>query len=185
MATITTNVAAVQFGTCQVKYGTLDLGLIKGGVTFTYERDYYDIMSDSLTMVIRSELVAERAMAVVNIQEITVAKLNSYIPGSTLFTDATTPANQRTEVGGGTISDSDYQVLTIIPVTDGAATISTDVNAPIIIHRALAMPQVTLEFNRESERTFPIEFKGYNSEVTTAGVTTRRLVSFGDLTAAP
>ena len=182
MAVITTNVASVQFGTCQVTFGALDLGLIKGGVTFTYEKDYYDIMSDSLTMMIRSEITAERAMAVVNVQELDLEKLNAYITGSTLVTDATTPANMRVDVGGGVVESTDYKVLTIVPVTDGSATISTDVNAPIIIHRALAMDQVSLEYNRESERTIAVEFKGYYDSTRVIGA---QLASFGDLTAAP
>jgi len=75
------SIANVKLGPCSVKFNSIDLGHTKGGVSVSYEPEYYDITVDKYgNTVAEKVLVGETLKITVPLAEFTLDNLEVAIP---------------------------------------------------------------------------------------------------------
>lgn len=171
----------IEFGPCQVTFDAVDLGFFKGGVVFTYTVDFYELEVDQSSMYVGTRVMKEMAMATVPMVETNLGILQNVMQTGTYTLD-TGGDKEKIEFGGKQLLEADQKELVITPISDGAGTISTDLNETITIYKSIAMPQFEKTYNREGERVVPVEFKAYRDGTQAANA---QLFLLGDATATP
>ena len=174
MAVKTITSTDVEFGACQVTFGAVDLGSFKGGVTFNYSYNVVKSKPDSLSAPNNAWMTNEDVVVTVPILETDVLSLQYVMPLGHYYINGT---DKKMEVGGDQIVSGDFKELIIIPITDGSATLSTDENARITVHKALCMGPIEKGYNMENERIVTVEFHGFADTTESAG---EQLFTLGD-----
>ncbi len=176
MAVVTITSTNTEFGSCQVTFGGTDLGAFQGGVNTLYEITYKEVMADQLSSPLKSFILTETFVMTVNMLEVTLAVLQTVMPSGTYLSTG----GAAIWVGGGQLVAGDYQQTILTPISDGSATITSDDNKKVTIHKALAKIQYAKAYDRENERIVPVEFHAYADTTKAAG---RQLFLLGDSTA--
>lgn len=150
----------VQLGTCNVTFGTTDLGLTKGGVEVAITSETYKVMVDQFGNTEINEYIIGRTVTVtVPMAETDLTKLNKVIPGSTLVTDATTSSKKKlvvpTGVGFSLLSVADKLVChpVALPATDK----SQDFTVPLTSPKG----EFNFAYKLNEERIYSVQFTGY------------------------
>jgi len=177
MASVSITNTDVEFGPCQVTFGGVDLGSFKGGVRFHYGYGVIKSKPDQLSAPNNAWMTNEEATITVPILETDLTSLQYIMPTGTYTLDG---SKKKITVGGTQIASGDFQELIITPITDGAATISTDANDVITVHKVLCMGPVDKTYNMEGERVVTVEFHAFADTSESAG---NQLFTLGDTTA--
>ena len=178
MANVSITSTDVEFGSCQVTLGGVDLGSFKGGVVFHYGFTVVKSKPDQLSSPNNAWITTEEATVRVPILETDLTSLQYVMPAGAYTLDG---SKEKIVVGGAQLASADFQQLIITPTTDGAATISTDANTKVTIHKALCMGPIDKTYNMEGERVLTIEFHAFADTTKSAG---NQLFTLGDTTAA-
>ena len=178
MSTVSITSTDVEFGSCQVTFGGVDLGSFKGGVTFHYGYTVTKSKPDQLSAPNTAWITVEEATVKVPILETDATSLQYVMPAGTYVLDG---SKEKISVGGTQLVSGDFQQLIITPTTDGSATISTDANTKVTIHKALCMGPIDKTYNMEGERVITVEFHAFADTTKSAG---NQLFTLGDTTAA-
>jgi hypothetical protein len=167
MASITN----VKLGPCDVTFGSDNLGHTKGGVTVTYEPEYYDITVDKYgNTVAEKVLIGESLKVTVPMAETTIANLAIAIPGGT---DGTTKLTLGKDAGERMLQYAN--ILVLHPTANEASDRSEDV----VIYKAIVAEQVELKYIVDGERVAEVVFHALIDETKLDG---SRLGLIGDST---
>ena len=151
-----TQVQNVKLGSCNVMFGTTDLGLTKGGVKVSISTQTKTITVDQFGQTIMNEYIMGRSGTVsVPMAESDLTKLAAVIPGATLVTGTpTTKLKLKIPTAVGT-----SLVTTALPlVLHPTALASTDVSQDVTIPLANVTANITFEYQAENERIYSVEF---------------------------
>lgn len=156
-------VTNVKIGACSVKFGAVDLGHTKGGVTVSYKPEYADIVVDQYgNTPVDKSLVGEMLTVKVPLAESQVANIAKAIPLSTLAGATEGRATVGQEAGVRLSSKSAQLVLH--PLVNGAS-LADDV----VIHKAVVHGELEIGYNNEDERILEIEFVALVDTTKSAG----------------
>lgn len=166
----------VQLGTCNVTFGSTDLGLTKGGVEVAITSETYKVMVDQFGNTEINEYIIGRTVTVtVPMAETDLTKLALVIPGSTIVTDKTTATKKKLTVPSGVgfslLSVAD--TLTCHPVALAATDKSQDFTVPLTAPKG----EFSFAYKLNEERIYSVQFTGYPN------LTTGELFVMGDKSA--
>lgn len=169
------DITNVKLGVCTVKLDGTDLGHTQGGVTVTYEPEYYDRKVDKYgNTVVEKVLIGESLKATVPLAEHTIANLKVGMPAAT---EAATDARITLGSNAGKLMAQYAAELVLHPEANDAADLSEDV----VFHKALASEPVEMGYNNEGDRILEVVFHALLDESKADG---NRLGFFGDSTAS-
>jgi hypothetical protein len=177
MTALTANVENVKLGACDVKWGTDDLGVTKGGVQVTINTPTKEIQVDQFGPTAVNEYIQGRSVMVkVPMAESDLQKLALAIPNAQLVTDATTPSKMKLVINNdqGVNLRSLAKKLVLHP--SGLAADSK--NEDTVIPLAAPSGQIDYAYSFDNERVYNVTFKGYPDN------TTGEIAVLGDESAA-
>jgi len=180
MATATITPTDIQISAAQLKVGGTDIGSTTGGITFSPTVSVMKIFVDQSSMPVGHRITQEECQVTCNLSEFNITKLAAVTPGTTYTLDGSA-IKKKLEVGGGAIATTDYVELIITPLTDGAATISTDANMVITVFKCIPFQQPQLAFTKDGIRYVPVVFDAMRDSTKAAG---KQLYIIGDTTAS-
>jgi hypothetical protein len=160
-----TQVQNVRLGACNVKYGTVDLGLTKGGVAVTISTQQKAITVDQFGQTVLNDFIMGRTGTVkVPMAESDLVKLCAVIPGSTLVTDHIDATKKKLLIPsavGQSLLDTALPLL-LHPTANADSNKSEDV----LIGLAAPGGNITFDFQAENERIYLVEFTMYPDPAT-------------------
>lgn len=145
----------VKMGTCEVYFGSVNLGYTSGSVKVKYSIDTVDKMVDQADTAI-DQIVTRQAFEVeVPLAEYNLAKLVQFIPGAVLIgDDETDPVRMKLIMTGmsGTSMQSMQQKLEIIPK-------SGILNDKVTVYHAIPNPNIDFAYEKDKIRVYNVTFK--------------------------
>jgi len=167
------NINNVRVGACNVTFNNVNLGLSKGGCTFSYAPEYHEVNVDQYgNSPAEMFLVGEKITVKVPLAESTIANMKVAMPMGT-FGGA---GNARMTLGRDAsekLSNS-AGLLLLHPVNEG-----TRVN-DIVLYRAVAQSTIELNHVIDGEKILEVEFVALIDTTKSNGA---RLGLIGDSTA--
>lgn len=147
------NASNIKIGACSVKFGGIDIGHTKGGVTVNYEPTIVDITADKYgESPIDKALNGEKAMVTVRLAESAVANLAYAIPAG----DLAGAGDGRLNIGrdAGFRFSSVANTLLLHPLVNAEDDLSDDV----YFHKAVVADAVEISYVNEEERVVEVTF---------------------------
>lgn len=146
------NATNIEVGVCEVTFGGTSLGHTKGGVTFTYEVDFYDITTDQYGTgaIVDKTINGERMMLTVPMSEYTLDNLAIAMP----FGDNTTA----TRIDIGSDAGQKLSQFADVLVAHPIERLSTNRERDIVFHKAAVMEVGEISFSPEGERIVEVTF---------------------------
>ena len=141
----------IKIGPANISWDGNDLGLTKGGISFSVETGTYAVTVDQFGEIEVDEVIQSRkVMVTVPMVETTIANMNLIMPGSTV-----TGGKVDVSSGIGLSLLSIAKPLIIIPkgVTDGSETIT--------IPLAATAGNAEFTYQSNEERVYNVTFRGY------------------------
>lgn len=144
-------IANVKLGSCEIIFGSTNLGHTKNGVELSYEPMYHEVSVDLYGQtVVEKHLIGEKLTAVCTLAEYTMANLNVAMPFSTLAGSG----NARITLGAkaGKKATTKTSQLVIKPLT------STGNENNIVFYKAFVDSVVTIPHKNDEERLVEVTF---------------------------
>jgi len=170
----------IKLGTCQIKFGGVDLGFTMGGVEATVETSTHTTQIDQHGDTPVNERITGRTVKVnVPLAETTLENLVAIMPGSTLVTDSVDANKKKVVVstGIGTSLLDSAQELVLRPI-DKVGT--DDASEDFTVFLANTPGGMSFAYKIDEERVYNTEFTGY-PDIANNG----NLFSYGDNSATP
>ena len=181
MTLATVDQEKIEMSAAQLVFNSIDLGAISGGVVFSYTKTVVPIEIDQSNMIERHRITAQACSVTASLSEWNLTLLqHAFSPGT--FTLDGSAVKKKIEVGGDQIAQdlSDYAELVITPIMDGSATLDTNANLKITIHKAIVTSGIDINFTKDAQRLIPVTFEGIRDSSKAAG---KQLFLIGDSTA--
>lgn len=156
------DITKVRIGVCSVLFNNVDLGHTMGGVEFSYEPQYKDVVVDAYgTTSIDKVLTGEKVTVKVPLAEQTIANLRAAMPQGE-FAGA---ANARMTFGhkAGQSARSDAAQLVLHPIAEGTKVVD------IVLHKAVGVGQVVLGHKVDEQRVIEVTFEALIDETKADG----------------
>lgn len=166
------NLDNIRIGACSVVFKGVNLGHTKGGVTFTFERDFEDLTVDQYGETpVDKALTGSRVMVEINLAEPNADHLNSVVPEGDHVLGS---SGERLNLGrdAGYLLRADAGLLVLHPLKNGASDLSEDIQ----IYKAVSFETVELPFEVDNQRILKATFVGLVDETYASG---RRLGHVG------
>lgn len=169
------DLANIQIGRQNLKYGAVDLGHTDGGCEFSYEPEYTDIVVDAYGKTVADKvLIGEAVKVKVPMAEVTLDRLKMSMPTGTLI-GTTTKKLTIGSAPGKKLSGS-AQILELHPAWLDVA----DKTFDIVLHKAVIIGEVKLAYKADEKTIIEVEFLALIDESKTDG---NYLATIGDPTA--
>ncbi|GEK57124.1 hypothetical protein CHL76_02215 [Marinococcus halophilus] len=146
----------VQIGAQKLTYNGEDLGHTNGGCTFGYEPEFADIVVDMYgTTAADKALIGEIVRVTVPMAEVTVDKFKNAIPSGTFVEDSAS-GKKKLQIGsqaGKKMSDVAAELImhpSWLP--------ESDKQFDITLHKAIAASEVELEYSKDEQAVYEVEF---------------------------
>jgi hypothetical protein len=167
----------VRLGACNVMFGTVDLGLTKGGVNVTISTQTKAITVDQFGQSVMNDFIMGRSGTVkVPMAESDLVKLQVIIPGSVLITDHLDSTKKKLTIptATGTSLIATALPLVLHPTANASGNKSEDITIPL----ANVTGNISFDFQAENERIYNVEFTMYPDP------STGLMLTVGDVTAS-
>lgn len=154
------NIANVRIGDCDVFFGGVHLGHTKGGVEFTFEREFEDLTVDKYgNMPVDMALTGQNLTIKAFLAEITNDVMNVAIPEGNY---ALGSVDDKLGMGrdSGYLLRQDAQTLRLHPRNKAANDYSEDVN----IWKAASVENVELAYKIDEQRIIETTFRAFVDE---------------------
>jgi len=154
------NIANVRIGDCDVFFGGVALGHTKGGVEFTFEREFEDLTVDKYgSMPVDIALKGQNLMIKAYLAEITNDNLNVVVPEGKY---ALGSLDDKLGLGtdSGYLLRQDAKALRLHPRNKGATDLSEDVN----IWLAVSVEKVEIGYKIDEQRVIETTFRALVDE---------------------
>lgn len=154
------NIQNVRIGDCDVFFDGVHLGHTKGGVEFTFEREFEDLTVDKyLNMPVDMALTGQNLLVKAYLAEITNDVLNVAIPeGGYALGSADDKLGLGTD--SGYLLAADAKALRLHPRNKAA----TDYSEDIYLHKAISVENVELAFKIDEQRVIETTFRALVDE---------------------
>lgn len=153
------NIQNLRMSACTVVFNGQSLGHTQGGITFHYEPNLEDLMTDQYGKTpVDKVLTGENVQVVVNLAEPVVDILLAAIPSG----QQVSSTNKRLHFG----RDSGFSLRTVAaqlvlhPVDKG----SSDTSEDVVIYKAVVADTVELNYEVDNQRVFEVTFQALLDE---------------------
>jgi len=165
------SITNVKLGPCSVTFNGDDLGHTKGGVTVSYEPEYYDIQVDKYgTSIAEKVLVGENMTVTVPLAESTISNFAIAIPAGI---NGTTKLTIGTDAGERMLQYAKQLVLH--PLANEVS----DLDEDVVIYKAIVSEGIEFKYVVDGERVAEVVFQALIDETKLSG---NRLGLIGDST---
>jgi hypothetical protein len=156
------DITNVKLGACSVNFNAVDLGHTKGGVTVSYEPEYYDIAVDKYgNTPAEKVLVGESLKVTVPLAEATLANLKIAMPAFTADGDDALTLGKE---AGERMAQYAKQLI-LHPLANA----TDDRTEDVVIYKALVVEPIEYKFTNEGERIIEVVFQALIDETKSDG----------------
>lgn len=157
----------LRIGDCEIYFNEVSLGQTRGGIDFSFEREFEDLMVDKFASPLDMALKSQNLTVKVNLAEAITENLEKAIPEGRFAQNGGAGGDSKLGLGNftGYLLFQDAGLLRLHPRRNAPTNLDED----IYIWKAVSADNVEMPFKVDEQRLIPITFRALADETQADG----------------